>query len=107
MSLLQRLFTSPAAGPRRRRQVALLAGLLISVLAAPGLAQAQSDGDHDEGRRIATAWCSECHQIGPGNLSTTNDAVPSFQAIVAMPSTTAMSIRVYLSTSHEIMPNFT
>jgi mono/diheme cytochrome c family protein len=63
-------------------------------------------GDAEEGRRLATAWCSECHQVGPGKLSTANDAVPSYQAIAAMPSTTAMSIRAFLSTSHQVMPNF-
>ena len=106
MSLMQRLFTFLAVGPRKRRQVALPAGLLILVLVAPGLIQAQSIGDPDEGRRLATAWCSECHQVGSQALSTGNDVVPSYQAIAAMPSTTAMSIRAFLSTSHNVMPNF-
>lgn len=106
MSLIRWLLPSFVAGPRKLGQFAWPAGLLVSILAAPGMVQAQSDGDPDAGRRLATAWCSECHQMGARNSSTANDVVPSFQAIAAMPSTTAMSIRVFLSTSHEVMPNF-
>lgn len=106
MNLMRRLLKSFAAGPRKVRQVAWLSTFLISVLSAPGLVRAQADGDPDEGRRLATVWCNECHQVGSQTLSTRNDVVPSYQAIAAMPSTTAMSIRAFLSTSHEVMPNF-
>ena len=88
------------------RQAAWRMGLLVTALLAPGLARAQSSGDPDEGRRLATAWCSDCHRVDPRTQTTATDAVPSFQAIAAMPSSTAMSIRAFLSTSHEVMPNF-
>lgn len=106
MHIVRRLLTSRAAESRRRRRVAWLAGLLVTALLAPGLVWAQSAGDSDEGRRLATAWCGDCHQVSSRNLTTANDVVPSYQAIAAMPSTTAMSIRAFLSTPHQVMPNF-
>lgn len=80
---------------------------LALVLAAlgPGRGQAQT-GNSDDGGRLAAVWCSECHQTGAGTQATANDAIPSFQAIAAMPSTTSMSIRAFLSTSHKVMPDF-
>lgn len=106
MTLVRRLLTSLAAGPGKRRQVGWPVVLLTAILVAPIPVQAQSAGDPDEGRRLATAWCSECHQVSSQNLTRANDVVPSYQAIAAMPSTTAMSIRAFLSTSHDVMPNF-
>ena len=35
-----------------------------------------------------------------------SDAIPSFQAIAGMPSTTLMSIRVFLRTPHDVMPDY-
>ncbi len=98
-------------GPRgieakKRRRLAWLASLYMAASLAPGVVRAQPAGDADEGRRLATTWCSECHQVGSERLSRANDAVPSYQAIAAMPSTTAMSIRAFLSTSHQVMPDF-
>lgn len=68
--------------------------------------QAQAYGDPAEGRQLATAWCSGCHQVDPRTQPIATDAVPSFQAIAAMPSTTSLSIQAYLSTTHDVMPNF-
>lgn len=79
--------------------------LAVMAVLFPGYGLAQT-GNPDDGGRLAGAWCSECHQTGPGVQDTANDAVPSFQAVAAMPSTTSMSIRAFLSTSHKVMPNF-
>ena len=35
-----------------------------------------------------------------------NDAVPSFMAIAAMPSTTMLSIRAFLHMPHDVMPDY-
>lgn len=80
--------------------------LAMVAMLVPGHGQAQTVGNPDDGGRLAAAWCSECHQTGPGAQATASDAIPSFQAVAAMPSTTSMSIRAFLSTSHRVMPNF-
>jgi cytochrome c len=56
------------------------------------------------GHRLAEAWCKECHAIGA--VTTGAKRVPPDFAIVAnRPSTTALSLRVFLQTSHPTMPN--
>jgi mono/diheme cytochrome c family protein len=59
-----------------------------------------------EGRRIAETWCANCHLVGPAAPGPATDAAPPFHAIAAMPSTTAMSLRVFLSTPHSRMPDY-
>ena len=105
MHRLQR-FPSGLAASRNRRRVAALLGLVLAALLAPGPGRAQTYGDPAEGRRLATAWCSSCHQIDPRTQAIANEGVPSFQAIAAMPSTTLLSIRAFLRTSHDVMPDF-
>lgn len=105
MNTLQRLPLCIAVVWRHRR-LALLPGLVLTALLASGPGQSQIYGGSAEGHRLATAWCSGCHQIGPQAQILASDAVPSFQGIAAMSSTTSMSVRTFLSTSHEVIPDF-
>jgi mono/diheme cytochrome c family protein len=59
-----------------------------------------------EGARIAGQWCANCHAVGPGGSSPTSDAAPPFAAVAQMPSTTEMSLRAFLATSHSNMPDY-
>jgi len=54
---------------------------------------------------LAEGWCSNCHVIGPGASGPASDAVPTFPAVARMPSTTVMSLRVFLRTPHSRMPD--
>jgi mono/diheme cytochrome c family protein len=63
--------------------------------------QAQKLGDPAAGQRLAETSCMECHS--PANVP---PRAPAFSAIAAMPSTTALSLGVFLRTSHPSMPNF-
>jgi cytochrome c len=56
------------------------------------------------GHRLAEAWCKQCHAIDAGTAGTAN-AAPDFGAIANQPSTTALSLKVFLKTSHRSMPN--
>jgi mono/diheme cytochrome c family protein len=77
----------------------------LMAISGIGLARAQGIGDPVDGQRIAASTCSSCHQIDVQSRDSKNDPVPSFQAIAAMPSTTMLSINVFLRTSHNVMPN--
>ena len=55
------------------------------------------------GRDLASHWCSDCHQIGRG--APVRPDVPTFEQVARLPSTTALSLRVFLRTSHANMPN--
>ncbi|MBY0338676.1 MAG: cytochrome c [Acetobacteraceae bacterium] len=79
-----------------------------ALLAGPALAQtaAPSANLADEGRRLAEQWCSACHAVAPNAQPPQGDSTPGFAGVAAMPSTTEMSLRVFLQTPHAGMPNF-
>ena len=79
--------------------------MLFAGAAMPALAQTEP-GDPAAGLRLAATWCANCHRVAPGGPGPANDAAPTFAAISAMPSTTALSLRAFLQTSHRNMPNF-
>jgi|AraplaMF_Col_mMF_1032025.scaffolds.fasta_scaffold02682_5 mono/diheme cytochrome c family protein len=60
--------------------------------------------DAESGYQIARRWCSPCHQIGRNAVP--NVVSPAFVQIARMPSTTTISLTVFLSTPHHQMPNY-
>lgn len=82
----------------------LVVPMLLAGAALPALAQ--EPGDPASGLRLATTWCANCHQIAAGAAGPAGDAAPTFHAIARMPSTTSMSLRVFLQTPHPNMPDF-
>src|SRR5260221_1604820 len=56
------------------------------------------------GHRLAEAWCKECHAIGATTARSATTA-PAFIDIVNQPSTTALSLKVFLRSNHPSMPN--
>ena len=88
-----------------RPPLTLILALGLMAISATDVAHAQGIGDPAEGKRIAASTCSSCHQIDVQLRDSTNDQVPSFQAIATMPSTTMLAINVFLRTSHNVMPN--
>jgi mono/diheme cytochrome c family protein len=80
------------------------AGFLAAALLFPLLASAQDMGDAVNGRRLAEAWCSNCHVFDGSNHATATGA-PAFQAIAANKELSPLALRVFLSTPHERMPD--
>src|ERR1035437_10383446 len=70
----------------------------------PVLAQ-PVDGDPASGRQTAMKLCSSCHRVLPMTLSDKADP-PSFQSIADQPSTTGISLNVFLHSNHKNMPDF-
>lgn len=79
-----------------------IAGFVAAVLLC-GPAYAQ---EKEAGAIIAKTWCAACHLVGPSDTAPVRDTVPTFASIARMPSTTQMSLTVFLSTPHVQMPNF-
>jgi mono/diheme cytochrome c family protein len=80
------------------RSALIILMLTVSVVSAT----AQSVGGNPLiGRQTATTLCVPCHQIG----ETHRDGPPSFVDIANMPSTTALSLKVFLRSNHQGMPN--
>ena len=78
--------------------VALLLILRQASGAAPGADSAAA------GHRLAEAWCRTCHVIEATTAGASN-AAPDFVQVANLPSTTALSLKVFLRTSHPSMPN--
>jgi mono/diheme cytochrome c family protein len=86
------------------RQPLFLTLLVAAASALPVAALAQP-GERAAGRRLATEMCGECHQVRP-NVPVLFQYPPSFQDIARLPSTTRLSLNVFLRSNHKSMPNF-
>jgi mono/diheme cytochrome c family protein len=86
------------------RRVLMVVGVSLgTALATPGPIHAQDlGGNVDRGRTLARAWCAQCHRVEPG---TTGIFEADFSEVANLPSTTALSLRVFLQSSHKDMPN--
>jgi cytochrome c len=82
--------------------IAIAALLLVRLHYATGAA----DDSHSaaSGHRLAEAWCKTCHAIEATSGGTSNPA-PDFVAVANLPSTTALSLKVFLRSNHPSMPN--
>lgn len=84
-----------------RRFCLSICTLLSFVSAAAG-----QSADLTGGSRLAEVACADCHQIDAKSPPPRHpSAAPRFDAIAKMPSTTELSIKVFLKTSHPHMPN--
>lgn len=83
----------------------VVVGLVGLGLLAAADARAQSVGDPEVGLDIAKRWCASCHMVTAGQQNAQATGVPTFSGIARMPSTTAMSLRVFLQTPHMRMPD--
>ena len=87
--------------PRAR---ALAAALLAAAVSASGVAQ-DMIGDPAAGRQLAEAECALCHTVAPADLTYTLIGAPPFQAVADDPAATSASLRLFLQTPHETMPD--
>jgi len=85
--------------------IAILIAFAALLLVRRSASGATPDSDSvDAGRKLADAWCTVCHNIEKNTAGTSNPA-PDFAAIANQPATTALSVKVFLQTSHPTMPN--
>ena len=82
----------------------LILSLFIVALAVPAKAFAQSVDSHTLGRQVAIELCSSCHRVVEGEPLPRQN-IASFFAIANLPSTTAISLKVFLQSNHKGMPN--
>jgi mono/diheme cytochrome c family protein len=78
--------------------------VLIASLAVSSAALAQS-GERAAGRRLATELCGDCHQVRPPFPNFYRHP-STFEEIAKLPSTTGLSLKVFLQSNHTTMPNF-
>ena len=86
------------------RHIAFVSLFIATAFGVPAQALAQPDNRHSLGRQVAIELCSSCHRVTSGpRLSGRN--VATFFAIANLPSTTALSLKVFLRSNHKGMPN--
>jgi mono/diheme cytochrome c family protein len=86
------------------RNIAFLSLFIAAALAVPVEALAQPANRHSLGRQVAIELCSSCHQVAEERPQPRQNAA-SFFAIANLPSTTALSLKVFLRSNHKGMPN--
>jgi len=87
------------------RCTAFLSLFIAAALAVPVGALSQPlEGDASSGRQVAIEACSACHHID-ADISSKGAFPPSFEDIAKLPSTTELSLRAFLRSSHVTMPN--
>lgn len=82
--------------------LALAALLLVRMHYASGAPVGVDSASN--GRRLAEAWCSECHSFGAGSPRK-SDRAPDFASVANRTSTTELSLKVFLRSTHPSMPN--
>jgi mono/diheme cytochrome c family protein len=77
--------------------------LFLGSSLAPAFAQSAVSGP---GAQLVQGDCASCHAVGADPQAKSPDArAPRFIDVAAMPSTTELSIKVFLRSSHRNMPN--
>jgi len=88
----------------RRTQLSLFLCGALAAVSAPAFAQT---GDARVGAELIQHNCASCHAIGADPEAKSPDPkAPRFLDVAQMPSTTELSIKVFLRSSHRNMPNF-
>jgi len=72
--------------------------------AAPGLAESAGSGS---GMGLIEGVCASCHAVDADPHAKSPDPkAPRFLDVAKMPSTTELSLKVFLRSSHKNMPDF-
>jgi mono/diheme cytochrome c family protein len=88
------------------RHITFYIFITITCAALPTPTQSLEDTHRSVGRRVAMEICSHCHRVAEGQRAPLPNT-PSFIDIANMPSTTAVSLKVFLRSKHKRrMPNF-
>jgi mono/diheme cytochrome c family protein len=88
------------------RHIAFYIFITVTCAALPTLTQSLEASHRSAGRRVAMEICSHCHRVAEGQHAPLPNT-PSFIDIANMPSTTALSLKVFLRSNHKRrMPNF-
>ncbi|WP_112322228.1 c-type cytochrome [Oceanibium sediminis] len=78
--------------------------LALTLVLAPALATAQSEGDPTAGRSLAEEYCTDCHDIERGGAF--KEYPPSFAAIAIFRDAEQIRSRIYFPPWHASMPQF-
>ena len=81
----------------------IVPGVLLAAL--PALAQVYP-GDPVAGRNFARHVCAVCHFVESEDLGLSWSGAPAFQEVADDPAVTEISLRIFLRTPHDDMPDY-
>ncbi|MEM9683370.1 MAG: cytochrome c [Pseudomonadota bacterium] len=87
----------------RRHAAAYLFAMILAAVVFPASAVA---GTAEEGKEIATRWCSSCHNVGTGDRPAASDGVPTFDSIARRDNFNRVQLEAWIGNPHPPMPNF-
>jgi mono/diheme cytochrome c family protein len=79
--------------------------LAILLLGATPVTASDLPGDPAAGAELARDVCATCHVVSARQAVDPRVGAPSFFEVAEHPSTTALSLRVFLRTPHATMPD--
>ena len=80
--------------------------MFAALLMWPCAATAASDSIvTDAGRQLARQWCAECHLVEAEQSQASSTIAPTFFEVARDPAVTETSLRVFLASPHENMPD--
>jgi mono/diheme cytochrome c family protein len=83
-----------------------VACLVILLMLSAATAQALEIGNPENGLRLASDVCSQCHSVRKGQLFSPNSRSPTFHELATTPGMTVAALTVALTTPHAGMPMF-
>jgi len=92
------------AATASRLSIGVLAAALTLAWPCPR-AWSQGAGDPAAGRTLAEGWCSACHVVTPDQQGASSNGAPPFATIARTKWATPTSLRVFLQTPHNRMPD--
>lgn len=79
--------------------------VLLGTFLAPTPVLGQELGDAAEGQRFAREVCAACHAVEKGDKMISLEGAPPFQDVANDPAASEVSLRVFLRSPHENMPD--
>lgn len=79
--------------------------VIMPLLFATHAGAQELPGNPEAGRQLARRVCSVCHVVEQGQADVPNVGAPPFAEVAKDLSITALSLRVFLQTPHERMPD--
>ena len=79
--------------------------VLLGTFVATAPALGQELGNAVEGQRFASEICAACRAVEKGDKMISLEGAPPFQAVANDPAASEVSLRVFLKSPHENMPD--
>lgn len=90
---------------RRISALAIISAAAVVVVLGTNADAEELLGDPTAGRQLAHDVCAACHVIEPGEQPRSDIEAPAFPDVAKRPGITALSLRVFLQTPHDRMPD--